>query len=51
MSRSVSCLLGHILLQDILHYWAGIGVSGFHINDVEYLAENSTLVDDDAVSV
>lgn len=34
--------------REIIQFWAGVGVNGFHINDLEYLAENSSLTSDDA---
>ncbi|KAK7463308.1 hypothetical protein BaRGS_00038109 [Batillaria attramentaria] len=33
--------------KEIMEYWAGVGVSGFHIVGVEYLTENASLVNDD----
>ncbi|XP_076463436.1 amino acid transporter heavy chain SLC3A1-like [Babylonia areolata] len=36
--------------KDIIHFWAGVGVNGFHINDLEYLAENSSLPKDNKES-
>lgn len=30
----------------IMRYWASVGISGFHINDMEMLAENNTLADE-----
>lgn len=32
--------------KEIMAAWKNLGVSGFHINDLEYLAENSTMADD-----
>lgn len=37
--------------KEIIQFWAGVGVNGFHINDLEYLAENRSLpADNDKMS-
>jgi len=34
--------------KEIITFWAGQGINGFHINDLEYLSENSTFPPDNS---
>ena len=38
-----------LLLQNILHFWLGKGVDGFHIRNVQYLYEDHKLGDESPI--